>query len=494
MLKTIYSSTMDTLLEKAGGCLFTLIESDRHVKQASTDTASEKMIRDHKPDKNHFAVHIVAMGASEPYGFNRNGDWFGRDMLLESHPTFVKHGHLFREHNNGSPKLKIGDIKAARYNKKLDRVELVVHGDKKKAEEEYEKAKSGKVLSGSMSIRVPHDECSCCGNKAKGSQFYCEHLKRAMTQYLGKFKKFAYAINPPGKFFDYSFVKNPADRIAHFLQYDLGDDTAVKAASDDNFLFSDQLADMSGASLTETGCADLRKQAMLSRLSEAEQFLDDVLSGKPVEDKVRANLVKEAVRQSFAPEHDLTDADIALLRETVDPAVLFTKLARRQSTLPFDAFASYLSGQSLSEVRQSDTFKSAKAKLQTVFRDMANSPADDRLESLFDAGIEKYACVSACSAKDPVDQVFDKVQTGQSFAMPQIKVRIVRITANCGRLPMPSLLTKDASVFYVSGEAEKLVKAYGHYKVATCVAAEQFADDTVVDSNTALFVTYQHLT
>ena len=100
------------------------------------------------------------MGDGETYGQNRNGDYWPKEANSKYHDTFVKKGHFFREHNNRDPKEAIGIVKASAHNSDMSRIELVIHGDKKKAEEEYELAKEGKALSFSMSARVPYDICN----------------------------------------------------------------------------------------------------------------------------------------------------------------------------------------------------------------------------------------------------------------------------------------------------------------------------------------------
>ena len=95
-------------------------------------------------------------------------------------------------------------------------------------------AKQGKALSFSMSCRVPNDRCSICGNEAKSISAYCEHLGRRMGQYDNDMRKYAFAYNDKPTFFDISRVKNPADRIAHFLSYSFneGDDIVINSGLD----------------------------------------------------------------------------------------------------------------------------------------------------------------------------------------------------------------------------------------------------------------------
>ena len=56
-------------------------------------------------DRTKFAddevpVHMIALGASEAYGPNRNGDGFKEATCKEYHDTFVKFAKFFRNHKN----------------------------------------------------------------------------------------------------------------------------------------------------------------------------------------------------------------------------------------------------------------------------------------------------------------------------------------------------------------------------------------------------------
>lgn len=217
-----------------GEPLSSLVVKSAGVTTSASPLFTKEVIQKHWPDDRHFMMHVIAMGDQEYYGFNRNGDGFPAKMLEKRAHTFVTHGHMFREHNNKDPKFAIGTIKAAAYCPVRHRVEVLLHGDKEKAEEEYEMAKAGKELSFSMSVKIDYDVCSCCEKKSSHQQFYCDHLRNHMKEYLPEFEKYAFAINPNGTFFDLSRVRKPADRTAHYVQYYFSEDNpelAKKSAS-----------------------------------------------------------------------------------------------------------------------------------------------------------------------------------------------------------------------------------------------------------------------
>lgn len=154
MDKIHYQTDQEDLFRLCDGQMFTLY--DDNVKSAASDFFTKEKLREHAPDKDHFMLHVIAMGDQETYGPNKNGDGFPKEALEKFHNTFVSDGCFFREHRNRCQETQgIGHIKASAFNSKMRRVELVVHGNKKKAEKEYEMAKAGKALSFSMSCFPP---------------------------------------------------------------------------------------------------------------------------------------------------------------------------------------------------------------------------------------------------------------------------------------------------------------------------------------------------
>ena len=162
------------MISASGGVVFTYFDrSDKHTKSAS-DAINRKDIADHMPPHTHFGVHLNSIGAEEAFGYNRNCDSTSQDALDKYHSTFEKFGCVFREHKNKSAEREgVGQVKLARVNKAMHRGELIVWVDKDKAPDMYKAAKAGKELSWSMSMRLPHDRCSCCDKKSKRITEYC---------------------------------------------------------------------------------------------------------------------------------------------------------------------------------------------------------------------------------------------------------------------------------------------------------------------------------
>lgn len=191
-------------------------------------------IKNIKFDKGEVPIHLIALGATEYYGPNRNGDGFKVATCKKYHHTFVKHARFYRNHINKNPEKSYGIVKYSYYNDSMHRIELLValNGDKKAAEKngglvadlELEKLANGKDIGVSMACYVPFDVCSVCGNKAKSRKDYCRGFDEGgKCPGGGLFTKIAtvladgtqvYADNPNPKFFDISHVPRPADRIA----------------------------------------------------------------------------------------------------------------------------------------------------------------------------------------------------------------------------------------------------------------------------------------
>lgn len=179
-------------------------------------------------------VHLIAVGATEYYGPNRNGDGFKEATCRIWHPTFEKHARWYRNHDNKDIAKGRGMIRATSYNEPMHRIELIVglNGTKEAAErnhglvadEEMEKLARGEDIPVSMACRVKHDVCSGCGNKAKSRDEYCGpdgHCKYGgCRDNLAKTFEDGHTLhvdNPEPAFFDISNVFRPADRIAYTL-------------------------------------------------------------------------------------------------------------------------------------------------------------------------------------------------------------------------------------------------------------------------------------
>jgi hypothetical protein len=207
------------------------------VKIASrTNAEVAEFLRKNRPmEKGAVYIHAIALGASETYGPNRNGDGFSRYWCQKNHHTFVKLARFYRSHKNKDPSKSYGIIKKSFFNPEMDRIELIVclFGNEKiaskygglVADKELDLLESGKDIPVSMACYVQYDVCSSCHNRARNRREYClgvdegGHCKHGGLRHnMGKPCEdghILHADNPNPQWFDLSHVLKPADRTAY---------------------------------------------------------------------------------------------------------------------------------------------------------------------------------------------------------------------------------------------------------------------------------------
>jgi hypothetical protein len=223
-----------------------LIGNDRRQfeKQACTDFLRDidKLVKQAQPGEEW--LHLIAMGATEHTGPNRNGDGWKADTLRRMHDTFVKHARWYRNHQNTDPAKSYGVVKYSAFNERNPRVELIValnateaaarrHGGLV-ADRELTKLANQQPISVSMACSLPFDVCSYCGNEARSPSQYClgtdeggscragglRHKMGSVVTVDGDLHHL-HADNPANglRFFDISDVFRPADRIAYVVSH-----------------------------------------------------------------------------------------------------------------------------------------------------------------------------------------------------------------------------------------------------------------------------------
>jgi hypothetical protein len=226
------------------------LDKDILQKVASASSIID-MARDIKPEKGYGYVHLITTGAGDVYGPNNNADFFNKTAsqvnipnpkagtsgtrtlaggLKQFHNTFTKYASVYREHFNskkgGTP---LGEVVMEAYNEPMDRGELIVKLPESGWSGELQKlaSDSGNVFF-SMGAGVPFDICSICGNEAKLTSDYCDHIKYNRLQ-IDKEGNQAFLYNDQPHFHDISCVGTPADRIAFGLS---------KVASENEHVFA----------------------------------------------------------------------------------------------------------------------------------------------------------------------------------------------------------------------------------------------------------------
>jgi hypothetical protein len=399
MLEKVIQSDAQEELVKQAGQLIQVFEAYRHIKCAASGMFSRKDLEAHAPPRGKFLTHIITMGSAEQYGPNRNNDLWSDKELQRKHATFVTHGKNYREHRNKDPKLAIGDIIAEKYDKKLQRGEILMHSDMEKAAAEFEKARKGEPLSGSMAANVDHDVCTTCGFKSYRPSQRCACIKNLMDN-----------VDPTFK--DYSYVERPADRIAHYLNYLIPHD---KAASIDPaarpMLRGDELASMYG----------MNQSAYLPYLRKIASW--DQPQEEPAKRAAATSLLPHAFEGQFDPRV------LEKMASHAHPSRVLRSLINRQMILPLASFHSFVTGTPLSKSASDPVVQEAANKMAgiriIIARGLEGGGGPTGDGSLFDEAADQFQ-PSSCGCEDIVDGLLDKAQDQFALRYEALAKRAMR--------------------------------------------------------------------
>lgn len=257
-------------------------------------------------------VHLIANGASEFTGANRNGDGFKSAFCRESHPTFAKHGALYRHHINRDHSKRDGDILKTAYNEQMGRNELAVAANHEKCADWLDRLERGEKVAFSMGFDCEHDVCSICEKKSKTRRDYCQHVHKnasypyGMNQVLPDGRR-CFVDNPRGRWNDISFVGTGADMIAQDLRKIAG---------------LDQHEVIGGAEMAERLMGPTidfaTKIAIANKLSRMEKQVP----GLAYKDQIKTRITQKVADLLWAAE----------------PARMFNELARNGAVLGFRDF------------------------------------------------------------------------------------------------------------------------------------------------------------
>ena len=334
MVKLTYSSDISSTVGVGGE----IVKSASDLgKRASTIFGCEYDAL--KPPKGMTGIHLVALGDSEAYPMNRNGDLFPKEACQKYYNTFVEHGHVFEHHRNKDPRKAIGQIKAAAYNPDMHRIELYIWADNEKARDHLERLEKTGEVPFSMACVVKKDRCSVCGalRERPGDPDECDHIRYQ----LGKIAEDGTQIgtyNDDPTWFDISFVGRPADRIAWNLKTasampeGLTLNSSVRQAEIEGCTLPDNLA-------IETAPAR-RKREIMGKLAEAYSRYGAWLSGESRPSPGRE--VYEFELRKLAGAR-LDDATISGLRE-MDPGDAFAALGGAGIVMDAPSFFKYAFG------------------------------------------------------------------------------------------------------------------------------------------------------
>lgn len=471
MIKVTYSSDISSTVGVGGEIVKSASELG---KQASTIFNMDYEAL--KPPKGMTGIHLVALGDSEAYPMNRNGDLFSKEACQKYYDTFVKHGHVFQHHRNKDPKKAIGQIKAAAYNPQMHRIELYIWADNEKAHDHLERLEKTGEVPFSMACTVPNDRCSVCNaiREKPGDKSECEHIKWN----LGKIAEDGTQIgtfNDQPRWFDISFVGRPADRIAWNLKVasampdDLTINSSVKQAEIDGYTLPDDIA-------IESDIAK-RKFGIMRKLADAYAKCESWLSGetKPSgKDRYTFELRKLAGAR-------LDEPVLMSLRE-LDPACAFSALGDAGIVMDAPSFFKYAFGPDFNVVEKylPAVEKAASAVIREAVE--ASSCAEFCNCSRFDAAA---GTLSRLVPSGLMESMF-KSAAAMGFGTADAVTRVLDVVAS-GREPVFSNAEKVAEAIDRT-VATKLAKKYAMYKIAAICAVMNGRVGRILNEDDLVFV------
>ncbi|MEM4408890.1 MAG: hypothetical protein QXI19_09130, partial [Candidatus Caldarchaeum sp.] len=379
------------------------------IKRAGQEVA--RLVRSLEFHPGEVPVHLIAIGSTEKYGPNRNGDGFREPVCRRYHSTFVKHARFYRDHSNKDPEKSYGIVKASLFNEAMSRIELIValNGNAEAAkrnkglvaDKELEKLAADKDIGVSMACRVPYDVCSGCGNRARSRDEYCDETMCKYGGLKNNMGKLCYdghilhADNTEPTFFDISHVYRPADRIAYVLGQ-------IKAASH-RVMGGSELAEAAGLSSVATAGRLLGQEVLSDELERSLRILNDLLD---LEKSASSNPLPFLKNSTFSegifslPETAsgfLGSLGTFGLCKTAHQKCAFLKaLSSRAIILPLPAFLHTFSDQSLE--KSAELSRNLAPFLSGLFTLAVEAPSFENL-------LEKYASLksrySSLALSDP---------------------------------------------------------------------------------------------
>lgn len=422
--------------------------------------------------QDEIPVHLIAVGAKEAWGANRNGDAFTEFMLKKAHDTFVKYAFWFRNHKNkphlGDP--KYGLVKASAYNPDMRRVELLCGLPTTKAaadragvlfpDKELEKLARDEDIAVSMACRVPFDVCSGCNNRAATRDDYC---KEASCRYGGCDKNLARLIkigsdvhhlhveNDNPIFFDISNVWRPADRTAYAGRADW-----VKAACDGGFFGEDGAKTAADLGVIAPMHVILAQDNLLP--GEWTPYMTGLVKlarGLAALDQQPGSWASAEVRRAFAADMQ-PDLDLQALGLNPDHpekmAGALGALADQHVVLPLREFARMTKRADLADA-------AGKCMRGVYYRMMVDGSLEKRLANNPYAPAEKLAT--------------DRQRLAAAKVAPTHSLEKTAVARRCNLSAVRGKSTPDSNytiwnekTAHDSADVEKLARDYACYKVA----------------------------
>jgi hypothetical protein len=406
---------------------------------------------------------VIALGAYEGTGANRNGDIFKEAECLKNYKTFVKSGSkgkdgkydgraLNRHHKNKPEDPKYGNIKAATYNNKMKRIELIIGLDNDKCAEEIQKLAEGKQINVSMAAKVAYDKCTWCGHEAKDDNHRCEHIPKKLGE-INKQGEMCSMENMNPRWFELSIVGRPADRIGMSLKL-ASDNAYIKTASDYKTLYPGFVAPEDTQEYISISKYAQEKRRLLKKLSAMEKHIEAIAEAGPKNSKEK--YISEQ-KSKISHGDDISDDTLEELRK-FEPSKLLRALADEGIVFSPKDFVKYLFG-TKNISNSEDMFSKIKKQLPSMFSDLEED-GDDVVND------EKYEpSGSDIMPKGILNMVRGLFDDHSLFDKP-VHGRIMKITI-IKKMPSSKLSRKSENEGHTKeASISELTRQYAAYKLA----------------------------
>jgi hypothetical protein len=387
--------------------------------------ASSKELLKFAKTKGQEDLHVIALGAYEGTGFNRNLDRFV-EHWCEKNAHYFKDSDrcVHRHHKNKPDSPKYGNVKAAAYNKDMKRIELVIGLDTDKCSDILHEQEKVGHTNWSMASKQAYDTCTWCNHKAYSDDDRCEHIPAKLGE-LNKQGEMCGMDNPDPRWFEISYVKRPADRIGMSLQK-LSSAYTPMLPKDYLSIYTDFHVP---GELTISKSASAKRD-LLQKLSEIEK-------------RVEAMSLQIPKSSIIAKTEKLATEVMDELRK-ISPDLLLKAAADKGIILSPDNFFGYVFAD---RIKQADC-EGAKTHIQDIFQTIEKDAGEIVNSEVFD--------VAARLTPSDVSRKVDKLAKELSIFKPYILARTLNKEA-------ADSVRRDKTDSKLDFE---LAKQYASYKLA----------------------------
>lgn len=432
------------------------------------------MIDNVKVAADEIPIHINAIGATEGYGMNRNGDAFKEAYCKATHDRFVKDARYYRNHKNKDPQQSYGHVKLSAYNNPMRRIELMVFGNTTKSAAErngglqmkqasVDKLNNGELIPWSMATKIAYDECDNCHNKAANRSQYCDETncinptdgfqmfgcKDGLTKVASNGRA-QFVENPNPYFFDISEVIRPADRIAHGGYADY----MQKAASENHTMGGAELAEMwarRGGDFSLLSPEDtIFRQKLAFQLSLVRELAE-------IERNVESSLGNP---RDIAYAHSLKVASYIRMNDiplgSTKMATALKALADSQVVIPLNDFLAWTAPGDVDPVKVAQ-------HLPGIFGRLIDDPS---LESSLH--VNPFLPDTNYNVSTVQALWAEKHAAALSIDASRVQDRVFKSVINQTQTAAPSFINRESMVKTASDDEphEKIARSYAFYKLA----------------------------